>query len=122
MLNKQLPYGEYLGKRDEEFDGVGDEPRHVADEEDCDDDGGRAGDADGARVGHAARPADDVAAQRGAAAGGLAAAELQVDERVEDGEHADGRHEVHEEVEEVHVHLRRDRTERGLTTRTAVPF
>ena len=96
----------YLGKRYEELDGVGDEPRHVADEKDGDDDGGGARDADGARVGHAARPADDVAAERGAG-GGLAAAQLPENERVEDGEHADGRHEVHQEVEEVDVHLRR---------------
>ena len=76
----------------------------MADEKDADDDGGGARDADGAGVRDAALPAHDVAAEpRGA--GRLVAPELAVDERVEDGEHADGGDEVHEEIEEVDVNL-----------------
>ena len=95
---------EYLWKSDEELDDVGDEPRDVADEKDADDDGGGARDADGAGVRDAALPPHHVAAEpRGA--GRLVAAQLAVDERVEDGEHADGGDEVHEEIEEVDVNL-----------------
>ena len=106
---------EYLWKSDEELDDVGDEPRDVADEKDADDDGGGARDAHGAGVRDAALPAHHVAAEpRGA--GRLVAPELAVDERVEDGQHADGGDEVHEEVEEVDVHLRRVILQVSVTT------
>ena len=96
----------YRRQRNEELDDVGDEPRHVASEEDADDDGGGARDADGARVGDAALA---LAARRVAPQPRRAllavAPQLAVDERVEDGQHADGHHQVHQEVEEVDVHL-----------------
>ena len=97
----------YRRQRNEELDDVGDEPRYVAAEEDADDDGGGARDADGARVGDAAlalAAARHVAPQPRRALLAVAP-QLAVDERVEDGEDAHRRHQVHQEVEEVDVHL-----------------
>ena len=76
----------------------------MADEKDADDDGGGARDADGTRVRDAALPPHHVATETRGALRPIAA-QLAVDERVEDGQHGHGNEEVHQEVEEVDVHL-----------------